>query len=64
MAIFLIRHGETPGNATRTVQHPDIGLSLLERVDLEGVDTIEQRTLRRLLTEALPRKSAALKSAD
>jgi probable phosphoglycerate mutase len=27
MAIFLIRHGETLGNASRTVQHPDAALS-------------------------------------
>ncbi len=27
MAIFLIRHGETLGNASRTVQHPDSPLS-------------------------------------
>ena len=46
MAIFLIRHGETPGNATRTVQHPDIGLSprgleqaerLAKRLEREGI---------------------------
>ena len=49
MAIFLIRHGETLGNATRTVQHPDIGLSprgleqaerLATRLEREGITAI------------------------
>ena len=49
MAIFLIRHGETLGNATRTVQHPDIGLSprgleqaerLAKRLEGEGITAI------------------------
>ena len=49
MAIFLIRHGETLGNATRTVQHPDIGLSprgleqaerLAKRLEREGITAI------------------------
>jgi hypothetical protein len=42
-------------------RYPDIGLSLLAPVDLESEDTVEQRTLRRLLVEALPRKSGPLK---
>jgi hypothetical protein len=42
-------------------QHPDIGLSLLEPVDLERDDTREQRALRRLLTQALPRRAGPLK---
>ena len=49
MAIFLIRHGETLGNATRTVQHPDIPLSprgleqaerLAKRLEREGITAI------------------------
>ncbi|HZP39357.1 MAG TPA: histidine phosphatase family protein [Methylomirabilota bacterium] len=49
MAIFLIRHGETLGNATRTVQHPDIPLSprgieqaerLARRLEREGITAI------------------------
>ena len=49
MAIFLIRHGETLGNATRTVQPPDIGLSprgleqaerLATRLEREGITAI------------------------
>ena len=49
MAIFLIRHGETLGNATRTVQHPDIPLSprgleqaerLAKRLEREGISAI------------------------
>ena len=49
MAIFLIRHGETLGNATRTVQHPDIPLSprgqeqaarLAKRLEREGIGAI------------------------
>jgi probable phosphoglycerate mutase len=49
MAIFLIRHGETLGNATRTVQHADIGLSprgleqaerLATRLEREGITAI------------------------
>lgn len=49
MAIFLIRHGETLGNATRTVQHPDIPLSprgieqagrLAKRLERAGIAAI------------------------
>jgi 2,3-bisphosphoglycerate-dependent phosphoglycerate mutase len=49
MAIFLIRHGETLGNASRTVQHPDNPLSargmeqaerLARRLAREGVTAI------------------------
>ena len=49
MAIFLIRPGEPLGNATRTVQHPDIGLSprgleqaerLATRLEREGITAI------------------------
>src|SRR5580700_1390118 len=49
MTIFLIRHGETLGNASRTVQHPDNPLSprgvaqaerLAERLEREGLTAI------------------------
>ncbi|HXA94584.1 MAG TPA: histidine phosphatase family protein [Candidatus Dormibacteraeota bacterium] len=49
MTIFLIRHGETLGNASRTVQHPDNPLSprgvaqaerLAERLKREGLTAI------------------------
>ena len=49
MTIFLIRHGETLGNASRTVQHPDNPLSprgvaqaerLAERLAREGLTAI------------------------
>jgi broad specificity phosphatase PhoE len=49
MAIFLIRHGETLGNASRTVQHPDAALSprgvaqaerLAKRVERLGITAI------------------------
>jgi len=49
MAIFLIRHGETLGNASRTVQHPDNPLSprglaqaerLAGRLEREGITAI------------------------
>lgn len=49
MAIFLIRHGETLGNATRTVQMPDNPLSprgiaqaerLARRLEREGIGLI------------------------
>jgi 2,3-bisphosphoglycerate-dependent phosphoglycerate mutase len=48
MAIFLIRHGETPGNAERIVQRPDIPLSP------RGVAQAE-RLARRLATEGIAR---------
>jgi probable phosphoglycerate mutase len=47
--IFLIRHGETPGNASRIVQHPDTPLSprgvaqaerLARRLAQEGIASI------------------------
>ncbi|MGH7317113.1 MAG: histidine phosphatase family protein, partial [Candidatus Rokuibacteriota bacterium] len=49
MAIFLIRHGETLGNASRTVQLPDDPLSprglaqaerLAKRLEREGIGAI------------------------
>jgi broad specificity phosphatase PhoE len=49
MPIFLIRHGETLGNASRTVQHPDNPLSprgvaqarlLARRLEREGIRAI------------------------
>jgi 2,3-bisphosphoglycerate-dependent phosphoglycerate mutase len=46
--IFLIRHGETPGNASRIVQHPDTPLSP------RGVAQAE-RLARRLAREGIAR---------
>jgi len=49
MSIFLIRHGETLGNASRTVQLPDNPLSprgmaqaerLARRVEREGIASV------------------------
>ncbi len=48
MSIFLIRHGETPGNAARIVQRPGISLSP------HGVDQAE-RLARRLEREGIAR---------
>ena len=48
MAIFLIRHGETVGNATRVVQQPDAALSP------RGVAQAE-RLARRLAREGIAR---------
>jgi len=53
MPIFLIRHGETLGNASRTVQLPDNPLSLRGRAQAE-------RLARRLEREGL----AAILSSD
>ena len=56
MAIYLIRHGETAGNATRVVQKPDIPLSpngvdqarrLAGRLTGEGIGQILASDLRR-----------------
>jgi probable phosphoglycerate mutase len=56
MAIFLIRHGETLGNATRTVQRPDNPLSprgiaqaerLAKRLEREGLVAILASDLAR-----------------
>ena len=56
MSIFLIRHGETLGNATRVVQLPDIALSprgvaqaerLAERLEREGIAAILSSDLPR-----------------
>ena len=56
MAIFLIRHGETLGNASRTVQHPDNPLSprgleqaerLARRLEREGITAILASDLAR-----------------
>jgi probable phosphoglycerate mutase len=46
MAIYLVRHGETPGNAARIVQKPDIPLSP------NGVDQA-RRVARRLAGEGI-----------
>jgi broad specificity phosphatase PhoE len=48
MSIFLIRHGETVGNASRVVQHPDSPLSL------RGVAQAE-RLARRLAGDGVAR---------
>lgn len=56
MSIFLIRHGETPGNAARIVQGPDIPLSprgvaqaerLARRLGREGIARILSSDLAR-----------------
>jgi len=56
MLIFLIRHGETPGNARRIVQLPGIALSprgvaqaerLARRLGREGIDRILSSDLAR-----------------
>jgi len=56
MALFLIRHGETLGNASRTVQLPDNPLSprgfaqarrLAERLEREGIAAILSSDLAR-----------------
>ena len=61
--IFLIRHGETPGNAARIVQRPDIPLSsrglaqaerLAGRLENEGVGLILSSDLARAVATALP----------
>ena len=61
MSIFLIRHGETLGNASRIVQLPDNPLSprgiaqaerLARRLEREGVDSILSSDLARAVTTA------------
>lgn len=61
MAIFLIRHGETDGNAARIVQTPDVPLSargivqaeqLGRRLAAAGVGAILSSDLRRALMTA------------
>ena len=61
MSIFLIRHGETLGNASRTVQLPDNPLSprgvaqaerLARRLEPEGIATILSSDLSRAVTTA------------
>lgn len=56
MSIFIIRHGETPGNAARVVQTPDVPLSprgiaqadrLAQRLAAERVGRILASDLRR-----------------
>ena len=71
MSIFLIRHGETRGNASRTVQLPDNPLSprgvaqaelLARRLDREGVTAILSSDLARAVetAERLVRATGAL----
>ena len=73
--IFLIRHGETVGNASRIVQRPDSPLSprgiaqaerLARRLAREGVARIFSSDLARAMTtaEALQRASGAPLSFD
>jgi probable phosphoglycerate mutase len=59
--IFLIRHGETPGNASRIVQHPDAPLSprgvaqaerLARRLAREGIAHIVSSDFARAVTTA------------
>ena len=61
MALFLIRHGETEGNALRIVQRPDIPLSprgvmqaerLARRLAADGVRRIVSSDYARALTTA------------
>jgi broad specificity phosphatase PhoE len=61
MAIFLIRHGETLGNASRTVQLPDNPLSprgvaqaerLARRLEREGIASILSSDFARAVTTA------------
>lgn len=61
MAIFLIRHGETEGNASRIVQRPGIPLSprglaqaerLARRLASEGIARIVSSNLARAVTTA------------
>ena len=61
MAIFLIRHGETLGNASRTVQRPDNPLSprgvaqaerLARRLEREGIAAILSSDLTRAAATA------------
>src|SRR5256885_13557606 len=61
MSIFLIRHGETLGNASRTVQLPDNPLSprgmaqaerLARRLEREGIASILSSDLARAVTTA------------
>src|SRR2546426_8667910 len=63
MLIFLIRHGETPGNARRIVQRPGIPLSprgvaqaerLARRLGREGVARILSSDLTRAAMTAEP----------
>ena len=61
MSIFLIRHGETLGNASRTVQLPDNPLSprgmaqaerLARRLEREGIASVLSSDLARAVTTA------------
>ena len=61
MAIFLIRHGETLGNASRTVQLPDNPLSprgmaqaerLARRLEREGIASVLSSDLARAVATA------------
>ena len=56
MAIFLIRHGETAGNANRVVQVPETPLS--ERGLAQGMSLIYRRTV--LITLATLARLAAV----
>ena len=67
MAIYLIRHGETPGNAARVVQTPDTPLSprgidqaerLARRLAGEGIAQVLASDLRRAAMTAAPLAAA------
>ena len=67
MAIYLIRHGETPGNAARVVQTPDTPLSprgidqaerLARRLAGEGIAQVLASDLRRAVMTAAPLAAA------
>lgn len=56
MSIFLIRHGETPGNAERVVQTPDVALSSRGIVQAERLSTrLEGAGIARILSSDLVR---------
>jgi probable phosphoglycerate mutase len=75
MAIYLIRHGETLGNAARIVQRPDNPLSphgiaqaerLARRLEAEGISRIVSSDLTRavMTAEALRRATGAALLVD
>ncbi|MEE8509385.1 MAG: histidine phosphatase family protein, partial [Myxococcota bacterium] len=56
MSILLIRHGETPSNAARVVQHPDAPLSPRGEAQAERLaDRLASQTVGRILSSDLRR---------
>ncbi len=56
MSILLIRHGETPSNAARVVQHPDAPLSPRGEAQAERLaDRLAGQTVGRILSSDLRR---------